>query len=160
MNLAGKKSTVTFDQSGTGLLKLTSAFLISGYGANKTIALKGDTAGTGELAGTITDPHDRAGKATTAITKSGTGKWTLSGTNTYTGPTTVLQGTLSIASERSLAANTDIAIASGATLELNFKGHMNIRKLTLDGKPQPPGIYSATSAPGFIKGTGILNVLP
>jgi hypothetical protein len=37
MNLAGKYASVTFDQSGTGLLKLTSAFLISGYGANKTI---------------------------------------------------------------------------------------------------------------------------
>ena len=72
MNLAGKNSTVTFDQSGTGLLKLTSTFVISGYGASKTIVLKGDTAGTGEIAGNIANPYDRAGKATTAVTKSGT----------------------------------------------------------------------------------------
>ena len=60
--------------------------LISGYGANKTIVLKGDTAGTGEIAGNIANPHDRAGKATTIVTKSGTGTWTLSGANTYSGP--------------------------------------------------------------------------
>jgi hypothetical protein len=40
MNLAGKNSTVTFDQSGTGLLKFTSAFTVSGYGHNKAIVLK------------------------------------------------------------------------------------------------------------------------
>jgi autotransporter-associated beta strand protein len=82
MNFAGKKSTVTFDQSGTGQLKLTSAILISGYGHNKTITLKGDTAGSGEIAGAIADPHDRAGKATTALIKEGKGTWVLSGKTT------------------------------------------------------------------------------
>ncbi|MCY2996338.1 MAG: autotransporter-associated beta strand repeat-containing protein [Planctomycetota bacterium] len=160
VNLAGKYATVTFDQSGTGLLKLTSAFLIAGYDANKTIVLTGSTAGTGELSGTITDPHDRAGKATTAISKSGTGKWTLSGANTFTGPTTVKQGILAIATERSLGANPEITIASGATLELNFKGQMNIRTLTLDGKPQPPGVYSSANAADSIQGAGTLSVMP
>ena len=32
LNLAGTKATVTFDQSGKGLLKLASTFVISGYG--------------------------------------------------------------------------------------------------------------------------------
>jgi autotransporter-associated beta strand protein len=158
MNLAGKKSTVTFDQSGTGLLKLTSTFVISGYGADKTIALKGDTAGTGEIAGALVNPYDRAGKATTALTKSGTGTWTLSGTNSYTGPTKVTQGTLALANERSLGPNTDVTIGAGATLELNFKGQVRVGKLTLDGKQQPAGAYSATNSPAFIKGTGVLVV--
>jgi autotransporter-associated beta strand protein len=158
MNLAGKKMTLTFDHSGTGLLKLTSSFLISGYGANKTIILKGDTKGTGELAGAITNPHDRAKKATTAVTKSGSGTWTLSGINTYTGPTTVNQGTLVIDQARSLPANTEVCIAVGATLELNFKGEVKTTKLTLDGKLQSPGLYNATNASGFIKGTGVLHV--
>lgn len=160
MNFAGKKSTVTFDHSGTGLLKLTSDFLISGYGHSKTIAFKGDTAGAGEIAGAIADPHDRAGKAKTAVTKSGTGRWTLSGTNSYTGPTTVAQGTLSLAHARSLGPNTEVAIADGATLELNFKSQINVRKLTLGGKPQPPGSYTAIRAPSFLKGNGTLAVQP
>ena len=151
---------VTFEQSGSGLLKLTSSFLISGYGANKTIILKGDTKGTGELAGAVMNPHDRAGKAVTAVTKSGTGTWTLSGINNYTGQTTVSQGTLVIDQPSSLPSNTEVSLASGATLALNFKGHVTIRKLLLDGKHQPPGAYDATSASGLIKGTGLLSVQP
>lgn len=92
INFAGKKSTVTFDQSGSGLLKLTSAFVNSGYGHDKTVVLTGSTAGSGEIA----NPYDRAGKAVTSVTKSGTGTWKLSGTNTCTGPITVNGGTLSL----------------------------------------------------------------
>ena len=160
MNLAGKNATVTFDQSGIGLIKLTSDILISGYGHDKTIVLTGSTAGSGEMAGAITDPHDRAGEATTSVTKSGTGTWTLSGTNTYSGPTTVSAGTLSLANTKSLAENTEVAIEDGATLELNFNGQIQVRKLTLDGKPKSPGMYNTKNAPGFIKGTGILTVHP
>ncbi|MEI8079769.1 MAG: autotransporter-associated beta strand repeat-containing protein, partial [bacterium] len=83
LNLAGKNSTVTLDQSGKGVWKLTSTFVISGHSTNKIIALKGDTAGCGEIVGKIVNPHDRAHKATTTITKSGSGIWTLSGTNSY-----------------------------------------------------------------------------
>ena len=158
MNLAGKKSTVTFDQSGSGLLKLTSTFVLSGYGADKTIVLKGDTAGTGEIAGNLFNPHDRAGKAITAVTKSGTGTWVISGTNTYSGATTVKQGTLSIASVKSLGEKTDVSISEGAMLELIFKGEMKLAKLYLDGKVQSAGTYSAANAPKFIKGKGILKL--
>ncbi len=42
-------------------------------------------------------------------------------------------------------------------LALSFKGEMLISKLTLDGKPQPAGSYSAATAPKFIKGEGILK---
>jgi autotransporter-associated beta strand protein len=157
MNLAGKKSTVTFEQSGTGLLKLTSTFVITGYRADKTIVLMGDTAGTGEIAGSIVNPYDRAGKATTAITKSGTGTWTLSGANTYSGKTTVQQGTLSLASAKSLGDNTDVYVSEGAMLEMSFKGEKKIGKLYLDGKEQPAGAYSAENAPKYLKGKGLLK---
>ncbi|MCX6880281.1 MAG: autotransporter-associated beta strand repeat-containing protein [Verrucomicrobia bacterium] len=157
INLAGKNATVTLAQAGTGLLKFTSAVLISGYGANKSIALTGDTAGTGELAGMIENPHDRAGKATTAVTKSGKGTWTLSGTNSYSGPTTVTQGTLSLANAHSLGAKTEVSIAEGAMVALNFKGEMRVSKLYFDGKLQPAGSYGAASHPKYIKGQGVLK---
>ena len=158
INLAGKKSTASFDQSGSGLLKLTSTFVISGYGADKTIVLKGDTAGAGEIAGSLFNPYDRADKATTAVTKSGTGTWTLSGVNSYSGKTTVKQGALSIATAKSLGERTDVFISEGAVLELNFKGEMKIAKLFLDGKEQSAGTYSSANAPKFIKGKGILKL--
>ena len=158
INLAGKKSTVTFDHSGTGLLKFTSTCVISGYGADKTIILKGDTAGSGDLAGGIANPHDRAGKAITSLTKTGTGTWTLSGANTYTGPTTLKQGTLSIASAHGLGDKTDVYVSEGAMLDLGFKGEMRVGKLYLDGKAQPAGTYSSGTAPKYIKDKGILRV--
>ena len=158
MNLAGTKATVTFDQSGTGLLKLAGTFVISGYGASKTIALKGDTAGTGEIAGSLFDPHDRAGKATTSVAKSGAGRWVLSGSNSYSGPTAVTQGTLCAAGAESLGPKTEVIIASGARLELNFNGRMKVRGLSLGGKVQCPGAYSAASHPKFLAGPGVLDV--
>ena len=157
MNFAGKKSTVTFDQSGTGRLKLTSAILISGYGHNKTITLKGDTAGMGEIAGAIADPHDRAGKATTALIKEGKGTWVLSGTNNFSGQTKVTQGTLSLANAHSLGDKIEIDVSEGAMLELNFKGEMRVGKISFGGQTQPAGTYDAKNAPSFIKGTGVLK---
>jgi autotransporter-associated beta strand protein len=157
MNLAGKNATVVFEHSGTGPLKLTSDILISGYGADKTIALKGDTAGGGEIAGAIRNPHDREGKATTSIVKSGKGTWTLSGANTFTGTTKVTQGTLALGSAKALGGNSTVEIFEGAMLDLNFKGELRVGKLILDGKEQAPGTYDAKKSPNFIKGSGVLK---
>ncbi len=156
MNLSGKKATVTFNQSGSGLLKFTSDFLISGYGADKTIELSGDSAGSGELAGNLQNPHDRVGKASCAVTKSGSGTWTLSGANSYTGPTKILKGTLILANSRSLSDKTEVSISEGAAINLNFKGDIRVSKLYLDGKLQPAGTYSSTSNPAHFKGHGKL----
>jgi autotransporter-associated beta strand protein len=158
LNFAGKNATVTFEQSGTGLLKFTSDILISGYGADKTIALKGDTAGTAEITGAIRDPHDREGKAKTAVIKSGKGAWTLSGSNTFSGATKVVEGTLALSSAKSLGEKTAIEISAGAMLELNFKGELRVGKLIIDGKEQAAGNYDAKNSPKFIKGTGVLKI--
>ena len=157
-NLVGKTFTVTFDHSGTGPLTFTSPLLISGYGANKTIVLKGDTVGVGEITGPITDPHDRTGKATTAITKAGNGTWTLSGPNTATGPTKITAGTLCLATAKSLGTATAVDVGRGATLDLSFQGEMRIGKLSFEGVPQPSGTYNAKNAPQFIKGQGVLTL--
>jgi autotransporter-associated beta strand protein len=138
-------------------LKFTSPILISGYGADKTILLKGDTSGTGDLAGDLADPHDRTGKARTSLTKSGSGTWTLSGANTFTGPIKVTQGTLAVTNIHGLSAKTELDVSEGAMLQLDFKGEMRIGTLSFGGKPQPPGTYDAKSAPRFIKGSGVLK---
>jgi hypothetical protein len=78
-------------------------------------------------------------------------------TNTYTGPTTVTKGTLSLANRHSLADKTDVSISDGATLDLKFQGERRVGQLYLDGKLQPAGSYSAANAPKFIKGTGVLR---
>lgn len=160
IDLTGREQTVTLDQSGSGLLKFASSFDISGFGHSKTLVLTGSTSGMGEFAGDIRNPYDRKNAATMSLTKTGTGTWTLSGSNTYTGATTIAEGTLAIADSRSLGENTEIHVSDGATLALNFQGQANVRKLTLGGKRKPAGAYSATNSPAFIKGNGVIVVRP
>lgn len=54
-----------------------------------------------------------------ALTKTGAGTLTLSGSNLYTGNTLVSQGTLALSGSGSLANSPDIAVASGATLDVS-----------------------------------------
>ena len=69
----------------------------------------------------------------------------------------VEKGTLSLASARSLGEGTEVSIAEGATLEMDFQGELKVGKLTLGGVVQPAGVYSAATAAKFIKGTGVLR---
>ena len=149
---------MTIEQAGSGTLKFTSDILMSGYGADKTIRLAGDTAGTGEMAGAIRDPHDREGKARTSVCKSGRGTWTLSGINTFHGPTKVTQGVLSLAHAECLSTSAEIEISEGAKLDLNFRGEMHVGKLIHDGKELEPGTYDVKNSSRFITGTGVLKL--
>jgi len=110
INLLGTTGGATLDQSGNGTLKFTAAFTATGAG-NKTLTLQGSTAGTGEIAGAIVNNSGNM----TSVSKSGTGTWVLSGTNTYTGNTTVSVGTLLI-NGGSSGATGAMSVASGATL--------------------------------------------
>ena len=121
VNLAGTTGGATLDQSGSGLLKFTSALTATGSGA-KTLTLQGSTAGTGEIAGAIVNYTAAGGPLATAVTKAGTSTWTLSGANAYTGATTVSAGTLQIGSGGTtggLSSSSAISVASGATLAFN-----------------------------------------
>jgi autotransporter-associated beta strand protein len=89
--------------------------------------------------------------------KSGSGTWTISGSNSYSGPTTVSAGTLVIASPESLGGKTEVTIASIAKLALNFKGEVSVAKLIIDGKTLPSGKYGANNTPQ-LAGAGVLKI--
>lgn len=94
LNIAGANNTTyTIDQSGSGLLKFVSAITATEYRGPKTFVLTGSTTGTGEFAGVI--PNIDAANPS-RLTKNGTGTWTLSGTNLYSGVTTINGGLLRV----------------------------------------------------------------
>src|SRR5581483_5965088 len=82
-------------QSDSGLVKLTGSnnggvALNAGATGARTFTLQG--AGDGSVNGSIAN-----GSGTVSLNKNGAGTWTLSGSNSYTGGTTVTSGTLRIA---------------------------------------------------------------
>ena len=93
ISLFGTTLGGVIDQSGTGLLKFSANFATPGAGA-KTFTLQGSTAGTGEIAGVI---GENTSTNSTTIVKAGTGTWTLSGANTFTGVVDINAGVLNIA---------------------------------------------------------------
>jgi autotransporter-associated beta strand protein len=120
INLTGTNATgqtvsggATLDQSGSGNLKFTSAMTSTNGTGAKKIYLTGSTVGTGEFAGAISD----FGANTNSLVKTGTGRWSLSGANTYTGATEVREGTLQISSGGSITSAA--TISNTATLLVN-----------------------------------------
>jgi autotransporter-associated beta strand protein len=191
-----------FTKGGAGTLVLAGG---AAYTGNTTIS--GGTlviGGSGQLAagnytGTITDngtfnysssaAQTLAGviSGTGALVQNGPGTLTLSGINTYSGPTTVAAGTLDIAASGKLTAST-VTVASAATLQLdsntalgsavnlllnsgspavnlNFIGTDQIQLLSFDGGTTfaPAGIYGsigsgATFQDARFTGPGLLQV--
>ena len=132
INLAGTTGDATLDQSGTGNLKFTSAMTETGVGA-KTLFLQGSTAGTGEISGNINETNGAI-----SLEKLGTGTWTLSGSNNYSGGTTIDVGTLRISGTNALATsgsifgsttlanNSTLALAGGGNYVLSAFGSTNV----------------------------------
>ena len=95
------------------------------------------------------------------LTKSATGTLQLTGANTYTGNTTVLDGTLSISSTYLADASTltiGTVAASPAILELPNAGTDIVASLVIDGVAQPPGLYDSTNSGEAIIGVGKIQV--
>lgn len=111
INLTGTTGGATIEQAGSGLLKFTGTNTASGAGS-KTLTLQGSSAGSGEIAGPIVN---NTASNRTALVKSGTGKWMLSATNTYTGPTAINGGTLALGAGGSIGASA-VTVAANATL--------------------------------------------
>ena len=129
------------NQSGTGLLKFTSPFTINGN-TNQGLTLTGSTAGTGEIAAAL--PMIGG-----SLTKSGTGTWTLSGTNAYVGNTTVNAGTLNLAAGAQLKFL--LGATSGATNSISGPG-----TVVLDGN----FLIDTTAAAALTTGTWTLENVP
>ena len=100
-----------------------------------------------------------------ALSKSGAGTFTVGGTHSYSGDTTVGAGALELTSPNTNNQSSSVTIAaSGAQLRLSFTGTDTVDKLFVGTTQMPPGVYKATgsAASGIalspLGGTGTLTV--
>ena len=91
------------------------------------------------------------------LTKVGSGKLVMAGTNAYVGNTTVNAGTLAI-QQPTLNTNSTITVTNGAALELDFAGQNQVAGLVLSGTNEPGGVYNSSNTGGLITGAGSLLV--
>ena len=120
INLAGTTGGATIDASGSGALVLTSALTATGAGV-KTLTLAGSNAMNNTIGGAIVNSA-----SATSLSKTGTGKWVLGGTNTFTGATSVAGGTLMLdysTNNTSKLADLGILTMAGGTLDLSGGTH-------------------------------------
>ncbi len=112
LNLAGTTGAVALESTGSGRVHFSSALTATGAGA-KTLTLGGDNTLTNALAGAI--PNSAGGS--TAIAKTGTGTWALSGASDYSGGTVVHAGLLLVNNSAGSGTGTGaVQVNAGAAL--------------------------------------------
>ncbi len=100
-------SHARLEQAGSGLLNFSAPPIVS---AACTVTLSGSTAAAGEISGVVSN-----GTGTIAFAKEGTGTWTLSAANVFTGALTVNGGVLRLTQTNAYTAATAV---NGGTLAL------------------------------------------
>ncbi len=110
LNLAATTTGgATINSSGSGALIFTGVLSNAGTGS-KTLTLGGSYAGGNAIQSIISD-----GSGILALTKADAGTWTLFGTNTYSGGTTLNAGTLAV--NNTSAIGTGTLTITGGTLD-------------------------------------------
>jgi autotransporter-associated beta strand protein len=154
INLSGTTGAASIyaDQSVSSPVILNANLTATGTGA-KTLTLGGVNAADNVINGII---PNNSGTHTTALTKVGAGTWVLAGANTYTGLTSIVNGTLKIkanaATSTVLPVANDITfgnsnVYAGGTLE--FVGQPGVSNVqTLDVLTTTSGAATIRLTPG------------
>lgn len=138
----------------------TTGLLVS-TGTNGTVTNDGASDATLTLNGSGTQTFGgviRDGVRKLSIAKSGSGNQSLTGSNTYSGDTTVSAGTLTLGQVNPSNESSTVSIASAAVLNLAFSGIDTVDKLFINGVQQPATDYTSAHASGRFTGGGTLRV--
>ncbi|MBB5035635.1 autotransporter-associated beta strand repeat-containing protein [Prosthecobacter vanneervenii] len=112
----------TLDASGTGAVNFTNTGSVGFLSAGPhTLTLKGTSSDGNTLSAAIVDNG-----GATAITKSGTGNWVLTGANSYTGTTTISGGVLQVGNGGTSGALGTGAVTNNASLVVNRSDNLTI----------------------------------
>jgi autotransporter-associated beta strand protein len=124
INLAGTTGGATIEANGTGPLVLTGTNTATGLGV-KTLTLAGTNTGNNSIGAIVNNSLTN----TTAVTKSGAGKWIMTGVNTYTGATAINAGTLVITGA---TQDTTAITFGGGVLGLDIASPVTAANATVD----------------------------
>ena len=146
----GSATTIGSD---AGSLALSNVGTITGSGFGLTLT----GTGNGSVASII-------GTGAGTVTKSGTGKWTLTGANTFTGTTTISTGTLALSGTGSilnsggvnLTSNTSVFDISAATVNPTINDLTGVTGsiVNLGANALQAGTGNSTIFAGVLEGTG------
>jgi autotransporter-associated beta strand protein len=143
-NVTNAIGNARINNNGSGALVWTDpAFMNtqSNYTVNHTLTLGGTNTNANEIKGAILD---QAAISTTSLIKADSGRWILSGTNTYTGATTVSAGTLQI---NGSVASSAITVSNAAVLGgTGSAGTVTVNGTFAPGAPATNGTFTVTSA--------------
>jgi autotransporter-associated beta strand protein len=117
-------SVASLDSSGSGAMQFINTGVIATTGTGpRTLTLTGTSTAANTLAPALADDGVNA----TSLVKSGSGTWTISGANTYSGNTTVTAGTLKYGASNTIPSGAGKGnVAVTGTLDLNgFSGTVN-----------------------------------
>jgi autotransporter-associated beta strand protein len=140
ISLEGTTGGGVIENSGIGVLTLTAPLSVSGK-ESKQLTLGGTSSGV--FAGAIAD-----GPAETSLRKEGSGTWTLSGPNSYSGETLIHAGRLNLVSTASVGSG-GFTITEGSILSAEAP-------LTIPGTVMNSGRIEADNVtfPGVLRSTG------
>ncbi len=158
-------SNLVFSNGGTLKLSASIADLVtittSGRTFNVTLGTGGGKIDTNGFNTTLA--RDITG--TGSLTKLGAGTLTLSGTNSYTGATSVNAGTLSVSVPGQFSDTAALSLTTGAELALNHPDLEEVGSFRIDGATQPVGKWgrvgsiaelSADYETALITGNGLI----
>ena len=125
-------ATGTLDASGTNAINFTNTgSILYGAGSNQTRTL--GLTGTSTAANTFAPMIGDNGTGAVSVNKSGSGLWTLTNANTYTGATTITAGTLQVGNGTSGSLGSGTALTMGGGTFLLFGNSSGSTSQTVAG---------------------------
>ena len=167
----------TYISSESGTLTLVGPVTIRSSASNRTLTLGGSSAWDNVFSGILSDN----GTKIASLAKADSGKWNITGSNTYSGGTTVSSGTLVVGASGKLGtgnltvsngavcslANTAGAIADAASIYLTGSGCIDtaqgvverVANLYVNGAAVAKGVWSAARDLVHFSGSGCILVV-
>jgi autotransporter-associated beta strand protein len=135
LDLYGFNQTIRSLESDTNYANTANTIITNGASSSSKLTINGTSNRRydGLIAGNI------------SLFKGGTGTQTLTGLNTYTGNTVIVEGAISIP-RACIPQNTVLNISSKASIDLNRPFTNTVSSFQIDNIPQSPGVYGAVGS--------------